>query len=193
MSGAPTARERRARDPFALVAGVLLVGLGVVFLVAQQLDITIDLQWPYLVIVPGLVLVVVGVVGGATGLRFLVIPGCIATSVGLLLLYQRSTDSYASWAYLWALIAPGSVGIGMILLGLVERSPGTIRGGVTAAATGLTIAIVGALFFEGVLDLTHGRAIPVGRIGLPVLVIGLGVLILLGSLVGRGRRVADDV
>jgi hypothetical protein len=184
--------EPRRRDPFTLVVGLLLIGAGALFLVAQRLDFSVRLDWPWFVIIPGLALVALGVLGGATSLRFLVIPGCIATAAGLVLLYQRETDSYASWAYLWALIAPGSVGIGTILLGLLDGDPRTVRAGVGTAVVGLTIAVVGALFFEGVLDLTHGRAIPVGRLGLPVLVIGLGVVILLGSLVGRSRRVADD-
>ena len=82
-----------------LVLGVLLIVLGGLFLASEQFNVDWDRYgWPVFVIVPGLVLLVLGLaIPGEAGLG-LAIPGGIVTTVGLILAFQNSTDTYASWA-----------------------------------------------------------------------------------------------
>jgi len=42
-----------------------------------------------------------------------VIPGSIITIAGLVLAVQNTFDLFATWAYAWALVAPGGVGLGI--------------------------------------------------------------------------------
>src|SRR5919109_2521187 len=99
----------------ALGIGFIVVGLAL--LAVQLLDIDVgEVGWPLFVIVPGVVLLVIGLLGrGAAGMA---IGGCVVTAVGLLLLYQNASDHWESWAYAWALVGPGAFGLGLTVAGL---------------------------------------------------------------------------
>ena len=102
-------RDRgRDRERGMLVFGALLGALGLVFLAGEQLNLNVSRNgWPLFVIVPGVVLLVAGLaIPREVGLG-LAIPGGIVTAVGLILAFQNATGAWASWAYMWALIAPG--------------------------------------------------------------------------------------
>ncbi len=176
-----------------MIVGVLLIGVGLIFLAVQNFGLVLPFDlgsvgWPLYVIAPGFVLLVIGLFLPATPGLGLTIAGGIVTTVGLLLAYQSSTDHFSSWAYAWALVAPGSVGAAMVLWGTVRLHGDTIRGGLAALATGLVIFLVGFAFFEGVLNLGRDRGLaPLGRQALPIALIVAGVLVILTRLWPRGR------
>ena len=104
--------------------------------------------------------------------------------VGLLLLYQNLTDHWESWAYAWALVAPGGSGVGTLLYGTRSGNGAMVRAGLWQIATALGIFAVGFIFFEALIGISGDRlALPNWL--LPAVIIGLGVLVLLRALVSR--------
>jgi hypothetical protein len=176
----PTPRGEHA-GPLAL--GVLLIGAGIFFLVGQQLGVAVEWAWPFFVIVPGVVMLAAGLAFRAT--VGLAIAGSIVTVTGLLLLYQNATGHWESWAYAWALAAPGAPGLGLLLHGLIHGRPGQRRGGLNTLTVGLVLFLVGALFFEGVIGISD-QALPLPGWAWPLALIALGVLVLARGLL-RGR------
>ena len=77
---------------------------------------------------------------------------------GVVLAVQEAYDLYQTWAYAWALVAPGGVGLGLAIYGLVTGRRDDLRGGLGALVVGIVIFLVGFLFFEGVLDLSDGAS-----------------------------------
>src|SRR3979411_737012 len=145
--------SRRTRRP-SVVLGGLLVLIGAIWLVGQFIRIDIGhYGWPVFVIAPGVVILLVALTArGALG-EGLAILGSIITVTGLILLYQNATDHFESWAYAWALIFPGAVGLGMICYGLTASRPGNVRAGARLVGIGLVLFLVGVAFFEGVLGI----------------------------------------
>ena len=179
--------SRRTRRP-SVVLGGLLVLIGAIWLVGQFIRIDIGhYGWPFFVIVPGVAILFVALTArGALG-EGLAILGSIITVTGLILLYQNVTDHFESWAYAWALIFPGAVGLGMILYGLVAARPGNVRVGARLVGIGVVLFLVGVVFFEGVIGIGgyqfgHPAGVVVGG-----LIIALGALLLLVNLTS-GRR-----
>ena len=170
------------RTPFVL--GGALIALGIVFLAAQQLQVDLSgAGWPLWVILPGVVIAAAGLaVGGSAGSGFTAV-GSMVTMTGLLLFYQDQTGHWESWAYAWALVAPGAVGAGLLLHGLVTGRPDLVRGGATAATVGVAIFLVGALFFEVVLGIGGRHFGQAGDMLLPAAVIALGILIVVAAFV----------
>jgi len=172
-----------------LVVGALLVLLGVFFLVSERLGTDFGRYgWPVFVIVPGVFLLLLGLAIPHEGGLGAAIPGGIVTTVGLVLALQDATGAYASWAYAWALVAPGSVGVTLILFGLLHRRGDLLDAGLRTAATGLGLFIGFGLFFENVVgidDLSPNNAL---RDALPLLAVGLGAVIVIWNLVqGRSK------
>ncbi|MGD0249168.1 MAG: hypothetical protein ABSB75_08965 [Candidatus Limnocylindrales bacterium] len=170
------------------IIGVFLVALGLFFLVSEQLSFDVGRHgWPLFIIVPGALLFLMGLAISHEGGLGAAIPGGIITTVGLLLFVQESTDTYASWAYAWALVTPGSVGVTLTLWGLIHRRWDLFDAGVQAAAAGFGLFVVLGLFFENVLGLdgAHGSVL---RNTLPVMAVGLGVLVVIWNLLPRRSR-----
>ena len=184
----------RQRGPLAI--GVFLVLLGVFILAGEQLNLDFNRYgWPAYVIVPGLLLLVVGLAVPHEGGLGAAIPGGIITTVGLVLVLQNATDTYASWAYAWALVAPGSVGVTLVLFGLLHRRWEMLNDGLRTAAVGLGLFIGFGLFFEFVIGIDDLHPNALLRNALPVMAVGLGILIVIYNLLpGRSRtgRTAPD-
>jgi hypothetical protein len=180
------ATGRRPDGRLALGSALIVLGGAALALQLAGIDLARQLGgsgWTLFVIVPGLLLLLGAILFPAAGLG-LAIAGSITTVTGLLLLYQDRNDHYESWAYAWALLAPGAVGVGHVLHGLRTRQREmTVNGGRMIAAAAV-IFVIGALFFESLFD--RGR-IPfdVGDAWPWLLVVGGAVLVLL-SLVGSG-------
>ncbi|HUG47464.1 MAG TPA: hypothetical protein VMP67_03525 [Candidatus Limnocylindria bacterium] len=178
----------------SLALGIVLLVVGVVLLVLQLFgpDLGIDLGrlgWPVFIVVPGLALLLMGLLlRSQTGLGLSIVGG-VVSSVGLLLAYQSAFDHFASWAYAWALVAPGGVGAAMVLWGALHRRWSTSRQGLGALTVGLLIFAVGFAFFEGVIGIGDGRGMaPLGRVVLPVVLIVAGVLLVGYRLWPRQRQ-----
>jgi len=171
------------RNATNLAAGIILVVVGILLLVGRFFGISLGrFLWPFYIIIPGVLLFVFAltVVDSGEGLA---IAGSIVTMVGLVLLYQNTTNHWQSWAYAWALVAPTSIGIGQIVYGSLKGRENIVKTGLGLAKVGGIIFLVAALFFELVIGISG-----FGYIGWPVLLIGAGVLLLLRNLMsGRSQ------
>ncbi len=170
-----------------MVVGALLVFFGVVALVGQALSWDVlETGWPLFIVATGIVLFAAGVaVGGPGGLGF-AIPGGIVTMVGLVITFQAATDLWATWAYAWGLVAPGGVGLGMVLYGLVTRQQEFVRSGTPPLLVGLGLFLGFGLFFEGVIGLNGDRFVGM-ETALAAGLVLLGLAIVAAGLLGRRR------
>lgn len=179
--------SERARNIGVLAVGLGLIVLGIFFLAGQLFGFNVwGIVWPFFIIVPGLLFFVGMVTLGKNGAP-LAIPGSIITMIGLLLLFQTLTGLWQTWAYVWALVFPTSVGIGIAIAGLWGDDSRAARAGGTTALIGLVIFLGFAVFFELLLNLSGLRSGPLGRLILPVLLIGAGGVTLLLALLPRRR------
>lgn len=185
-SPATAAQPARRPDSASLVIGVILVIAGALFLLGELAPFDLgQYGWPLFVIVPGVVLLGLGIgVRSASGLA---IPGSIVTMTGLLLLIQNLTGLWASWAYAWALVAPGAVGVGIIIQGMVAGNRGAIAAGTRTAWTGIVIFLIGFAFFEGALHISGEDFGVVGKVALPVLLVAAGLWLLVRNVRAGGR------
>ena len=169
-----TGRERGA------VAGVVLVIAGGLVLAARQAGVELgnlvdDGGWPLFVIVPGVALLAAAFVPKPPdGLGFAV-AGSVVTTVGLLLLYQETTENWESWAYAWALI-PMAAGIGISGYGLLTGHRDIAGTGMRLAAVAGVLFLVGAWYFNAIFE-TGRTPIDIAA-WWPVVVIGIGALVL---------------
>ena len=176
----PTTAPASSRGGAWTAIGVMFVVTGLFFLVIRLLGIDLDLSgnvWPLVIILPGLTLLVVGFVSLGTGAA---VPGGVVTMVGLVLAYQASTGDWASWTWVWPLVVPGGVGLGVYLRGLRSRNPGQTRGGMTIIFVSIVITMALFVFFENVLQISS-NAVDYGWPGqavLPALLILLGIVLL---------------
>jgi hypothetical protein len=170
--------HREARPSRAF--GVLLVLAGL-FLLAMQLFPGARewagsfYSWPLVLVALSLAMLILGAVGGAPGLA---VPAAILGGLGGLFYWQQATGSWASWAYVWTLI-PGFVGVGVILLGLLE---GDIADKAKAGAWLLLISLI--MFFA--FGSLFGAGANLGPYW-PLLLIFIGALLLVQSMLGHRR------
>ncbi len=167
----------------SLVAGAILVLLGLLFLLAEVARFDFwGVLWPVAVIGAG-ALFFVGMLAGGRSAAGLAIPGSIVATIGLILLFQQRTGNYQSWAYAWALIV-AAVGAGNFIAGAWGGRPAQRRAGWRLARVGLTLFVVFGAFFELLIFRRQGLAEYV----FPILLIGLGLYLLVvrsGLLPGR--------
>jgi hypothetical protein len=163
----------------------VLIIVGGVLLAGQLLDIGLgDLGWPLILVAIGVAILVIGlVIANQSGM---VVGGTVVTTVGLVLLYQNETGNWASWAYAWALVGPAASGLGLALWGIRSGDANDIRNGTWGLLGGLAIFAVGFLFFEGIIGIS-GEPLPMPDWLLPVVVIGIGLVILARALLQRGE------
>ncbi|MCC7352492.1 MAG: hypothetical protein IT330_01950 [Anaerolineae bacterium] len=178
-------REKRQQSNASLFLGGILVLLGIVFLVGQVFSISLgDYLWPFFIIVPGVLLFIFALsLAGGAGEGFAIL-GSIVTMVGLILFYQNTTGHWESWAYAWALIAPTSIGLGQIAYGTLKGRGEMVKNGTRVAAVGLGIFLVGGFFFELILGI---GGLGLGGLGWPLLLIGLGILLLVSNLLSARK------
>jgi hypothetical protein len=174
---------RGAGTSAALGIVLVVLGLFALLVAVSGLDLT-QYGWPLFVIVPGLTLLVVGFVGVGPGAS---IPGGIVTTLGLLLAYQNATGDWASWAYAWALVAPGGIGLGMYLQALRDRDQANLKTGRSLMFIGLLIFMIGFVFFESIMGISGRDYGMFGKAALPVLLIVIGIILVLRS-IQRSRR-----
>jgi hypothetical protein len=180
--------NRQPTDRANVAVGLLVLIAGVVLLAAQAVRFELPADsWPYVIIVPGLAILLVGLVIGREPGTGLAIGGSIVTTVGLVLLYQNTTGRWDTWAYAWALVGPTAAGVGLLLSGLVQGDRDLLRNGLRVVLVGATLFAVGLVFFEGVIGLSGERPAILETAALPLILIGLGVVVVArGFLRGRG-------
>jgi hypothetical protein len=124
------------------------------------------LSWPWIIVGTGIIFLFAAIISGVSGLA---IPASIITTVGLILNYQWITGDWESWAFMWALI-PASVGLGMILMGLIQ---GRIR----TTWPGFWMLICNLIVFAVFMAFFRRDSLLLARYW-PVLLIVLGVMVL---------------
>jgi hypothetical protein len=179
--------EQRTRPITSLVLGGILILIGFLLFVMQILNIHIAIGsafWPFFVIVPGVLLFSTSLTNSGKEGERLAILGSIVTMVGLLLLYQNSTDHWENWAYTWALIMPTAVGVGQLLYGSLKHQQELVKGGARLMIIGSVIFLVGFFFFEVVIGIGGFGFYRFGlaRFSWPILLIGVGGLVILYNL-----------
>ena len=134
-----------------------------------------ELERATAIIVPGVALLVAAFVPTPPdGIGFAV-AGSVVTTVGLILLYQETTENWESWAYVWALI-PMAAGIGITGYALLTGHRDIAATGVRLAAVAGALFLVGAWYFNAIFE-TGRNPIDIGA-WWPVVVIGIGALVL---------------
>jgi len=157
------------RSRNSAVLGVVLILAGMLLLAGRlvpglwgSLEL---LTWPMIVVGVGVLLLIIGLLTNAPGMA---VPACIVGGIGLLLYWQNATGNFESWAaYAWALI-PGFVGVGVILMGLLEGHPSS---GLVAGGWLILISLVLFAIFASFM----GGPVILGKFW-PVLLIALGIL-----------------
>jgi hypothetical protein len=175
-------RAPRGGSSAALGIVLVVVGLFALGVVLFGVDLT-QYGWPLFVIIPGLTLLVVGFLGGGAGAS---VPGGIVTMLGLVLAYQSSSGDWPSWAFAWALVVPGGIGLGLYLQALRDRDPITLRRGRTLMFVAAMIFLIGFVLFESILGISGDVYGVFGKAALPGLLIIIGIVLLVRSM-QRGR------
>lgn len=164
----------------SIIGGFILILVGGLFLLLQVFPGLAEqfnpaLYWPLIIVAVGAFFLLAALLGAAP----LAVPGAIIAGIGGLLYYQNLSGDWTSWSYAWALI-PGFVGLGLILMGLLERkSRSAIRSGLLLVAISLGLFIVFAGFLS---ELSF-----VGNLW-PLLLIFAGIWILWRHRNGRGGK-----
>jgi hypothetical protein len=171
------------RPSGSLILGLLLIVVGAAYLIAQYAPplplAKVDLGhygWPLFVIVPGLALLAAGISSRSSS--GLCVPGAIVAVAGAVLAIQNTFDLFATWAYAWALVAPGGVGLGIFIQGIVTGQHGLRAAGLRTMGIGIVIFLIGAAFFEGVIHISGREFGLAGQVLLPALLIAVGVWLL---------------
>ena len=87
-------------------------------------------------------------------------------------------------SYAWALIFPGAVGLGTLLLGALRGDGKQMNGGLQAIVAGVGLFAVFGVFFEGILHVSGLNFGVMGDVVLPIVLIGVGLLLLVVRIAG---------
>ena len=167
-----------------LIIGAILITFGLMTIGGQLLNVRIGrFLWPFFIIAPGTLLLSFAFSKKVVNGEPLAILGSMTTTLGLMLLYQSVTGHWASWAYSWALLAPTSIGAGLWLYGSRKDRPEMVSSGKTVVTVGLIIFLVGAVFFEMLLNISQ-----LGGILTPLLLIGLGGFLLFKNVFSKEKE-----
>lgn len=170
--------EVEARRWGSLVGGLLLIGLGALFLVGQFVGADVA-RWlgPLTVIAFGLGFFA-GMLAAGRQAGGLAIPGAMFTILGLELVYVAAFGHSTFMAYGLALFAPGGVGVGLLIFSWWSGKPELLIPARILLFIGAALFLVFGTFFELAASLT-GVVSP-GRFLWPVMLIVLGLLLLFG-------------
>jgi hypothetical protein len=137
----------RNRSAASLVMGIILVGVGTLFLFTQFFGENLfEGFYPYLIIGAG-GLCFLGMLWGGPAAAKLAIPGSIVSMVGVILLLQNTFDRYETWAYAWTLIVLAA-GIGKLIRGWWGHDEFSVQSGLRTTAIGAILFLVFGGFFE---------------------------------------------
>lgn len=158
-----------------VVSGLILIGLGVIFLLGQFINFSAwQLVWPLLVMGAG-GMFFAGMLAGGKSAAGLAVPGSIISVIGAVLLYQNFTRHWNSWAYAWTLIVL-AVGVGLWIAGRWGDDAQQRHSGLRVMQVGVVMFILFGIFFEGFIFGFSGARWQ--RIIFPVLLVLFGLYLL---------------
>jgi hypothetical protein len=173
----------------SLIFGLLLIALGVLFLLGQLFDVNVwQYAWPLFILVPGIIFFGITLSGGAESAGF-AIPASILTTVGLIFFFQALTGHYASWAYVWTLIFPTAVGLGMFIMGSVGDDDSLRKQGKGFLRAGLVMFVILGFVFEAIFRLGDSLF---NRLFWPAMIILFGLYLILRQTGIFGGKEATD-
>jgi hypothetical protein len=180
---------RRRGVGWEVALGGLLLLLGILVLLGQALELDLGtVGWPFFVIVPGVVLLGLGLATAGRPSEVAAMAGGVVTMAGLVLLVQNATDRFDTWAYAWTLVVLVGPGTGRWLLGVVQHRRDLVASGGRLALAGLAGFLVFAVFFEVVIGIGGRRYGLGGRYALAAVLIVAGLALLSRSLLAARRR-----
>jgi hypothetical protein len=187
MNNKPT--YKLSTNVVSTLLGAILILLGLVFLIGRYFSTLFNFDighyaWPFVIIIPGVLMFLISFVSERrVGVTLAMLGGMVATTGGILLV-QNTFDVFASWAYAWALVAPTSVGLAKLVYGAVRGLEDEVKSGLKLSGIGFAIFVIGGFFFELVIGI-NGFRFGLAWQCWPALLIGLGVILLLSSLLPR--------
>lgn len=154
-----------------LALGLILILLGAWFIVQRQVPVlstltNIYMSWPLNIVAAGALIFLIGLLVGAPGMS---IPAAIVAGIGGILYYQKATNDFTSWSYMWTLI-PGFVGLGELINGLLSGLNYKLRSGLNMIVTSLVLFVIFAAIF--------GKLVILGPYGPAALLILVGMWVL---------------
>jgi hypothetical protein len=179
--------EQRARNNRVL--GLLLLAAGAWILAGRFLLVDFGRWlWPFWVIVPGVIITAMGLRSDNRGGEGLVIFGSIVTTTGAVLFAQNLLSHFESWAYAWAVLFPGSIGVGQYLWAKKMNDAPRARDAQHTMRVAAALFLAFGVFFELVLGFSGLHWGPYGRVALGVLLIAGGAAIYVTSTSNERRR-----
>jgi hypothetical protein len=179
--------QHESTNKNGFVAGIILVSLGLLLLIGQSFRFNFfwifenwNLPYPVIVIGAGLLLMAVGLLAGRNFTGFTILGSIVLVS-GLLLAFQNATQTYQTWAYLWALVFPGSIGLALATQSVVTHDAEQRKTGLRMMAVALVLTIVFWSFFEGAINLSNFGLNSITNLVGPVLLIGIGAWLLISQ------------
>jgi len=171
------------RDKGAIIMGLGLLVMGLLLLAGNLLKISFgNFLWPFIFIIPGSLVFFSAISSDRANGEGLAIVGGLFTMLGVVFMMQSVTGLWATWAYIWALIAPTSIGLSQMIYGNIKRNDVITQTGWNLTKIGLSILAVGFVFFELIIGIS---GFGLARLGLPVfpmLLIFIGGFLLLRSI-----------
>lgn len=165
------------RHKSGIVGGIILILLGLLFLASEIFPNLFSFwEWPFIIILIGLVFLLWAVIGGVGGLA---IPGSILAGIGGILYYQNTYNAWGTWSFIWALI-PGFVGVGIMLSGLIDRDFKNRFFG------GLSLLVISAILFFA-FGSFFGLTPEISKYW-PVLLVVLGLISLVRALLRNQKK-----
>jgi hypothetical protein len=175
----------------ALVAGILLIGFGILALSGQLFREYHfwSYIWPLAVIGGGL-LFFFGMFAGGKSLAALAIPGSIITVSGVMLLLQNLTGAWFTWSYGWT-VTLASVGLGIFIMGAYQGDEHRRQSGLKVMKVGAALFILFAVFFELIFS-RHGLFGNSYAFPTLLILIGSYLLIARSGLFGKQKSSDED-
>ena len=182
--GSDLSPSRTNREGLILGGGLLLMGL--VLLLGRILSIPFgDYMWPFIFIIPGVLVFLSAMASDSSSGEGLTILGAILTSLGVIFLTQQITGLWASWAYVWALVAPTSIGFAQLVYGTRKDRDLIVQSGRKLINLGLIIFAIGFVFFELIIGVNGFGIANLGLPVIPVMMVFVGGVILARALIKK--------
>ena len=173
-------------DRGSILLGIGMLVMGGLLLAGKLLQIPFGrFLWPFIFIIPGALVFLSAISSDSSSGEGLSILGGILIALGFVFLMQSVTGFWASWAYIWALIAPTSVGLSQMVYGNLKQRDAIAASGMRLVKIGLALLIVGFIFFEIFLGISGFGLRQFGLPVFPMMLILFGVFMLVQSFLNK--------